>query len=187
MPTLADIPAPGQPAAAPEAPAAQDAASAPASPLPSPFGDVAAGTVPAVSIPPLHRDAQPDPLQGFVIQNLPVLTKSGLDFYEAKDLSTVVFNPQKISEKDLKTADESGKLAEVAPAAQSAAHAEAPTPAADAAAAPAAPALASLPVPAPRGNVPKQVSRAQLQNLNPRKASPIVPNPVPDKLAKRAV
>ena len=185
MPTLADIVPPGQPA--PDAAqSAQEAAPAPASSLPSPFGDVVAGTVPAVSIPPLHKDAEPDPLQGFVIQNLPELTKSGLDFFEAKDLSTVVFNPEKISEKDLKTADESGKLAEVAPPAQAPAEPAAAAPQ-EAAAAPAGPAPSLASLPAPKAPVSKQVSRAQLQTLNPRKASPIVANPVPDRLAKRAV
>jgi len=171
---LDNLPVPG--AAAPT-PAPQEAAPVQ---VPPPFSDVVAGTVPAVAVPPIHKDTEPDPVQSFVIQNLDTLTKAGLDYFEASNATTVVFNPAKISEAQLAKADKAGKLNEVAPIAalpQGAAGAPA-----EGAPAPEAAPLAPVQAPA----APAGVGRTRLANVQPPGPG-IKPNPVPGQLAKRAL
>jgi len=166
---LDNLPVPGAPTPAP-----QEAAPVQ---VPPPFSDVVAGTVPAVAVPPIHKDTEPDPVQSFVIQNLDTLTKAGLDYYEAADLSTVLFNPSKITEAQLQEADKAGKLSSVAPQAAPPAPESAPAEAA----APLAPVQAPSGIAAPAG-----VGRTRLANVQPPGPG-IKPNPVPNLLQKRAV
>jgi len=94
-------------------PAAPEAA--PAAPqLPSPFSDVLAGTVPAVSLAPIHG-RKTDPAQEFVVQNMDELAQAGIDYHELPDHHSVLFNPAKISSEQLDSADKAGKLFDVAP------------------------------------------------------------------------
>ncbi len=151
--------------------------------VPPPFAAIVAGDVPALSVPPVHKDTPPNPVQSFVISNLDTLAKAGLDYYEASNSTTVLFNPAKITEKELHEADKAGKLDAVAPVAALPAAPDAPAPDA-AAAAPAAP-LAAVAAPA-QPPVPAGVGRTRLANVTPPGPG-IRPNPVPNLLSKRAV
>lgn len=162
--------------------------------IPDPLDDVAAGKMPAVSLPPiLKRDVSPQ--AQFVVQNLKDLGKFNLAYHEYKDQGiSVVYNPKLISEAALNEAYAKKDLFGVAPlvgapapvdsAAPAAAPAAAEAPAASPApeSAPAAPAagLSAMRVP-----TNKRLQSARLQNAkNPGINQP---NPTVDQLAKRAI
>lgn len=158
-------------------------AAAPTAEIPSPFADVVAGKIPAVSLPPIEGD-QLDPTQEYVSQNLDTLLEAGLEYLETEDQTTILFNPAVVKKQDLEAAQKDGTLGQlVRPALTPEAPAD---PLADAqAAGPAEPApLATAtagPAPAPN----RAIQAARLQNS---KAAPInTPNPVQGVLSKRAV
>lgn len=198
---LDDLPPPQDAAAAPAPadPAAAAAAPAPdAGALPSPFADVVSGSIPAVLIPAIPAHGKPDPVQEFAANRFGDLLQAGLDYHETKDQSVVLFNPKVISAEKVAAADRDGTLGKIAqPVDDIAAPGAAPAP--DAAAAPvpdAAPAadagpLSAAPAPMPMasagGPPPPGVQRMRSAALAPRKVSPIMPNPIPDQLARRAV
>lgn len=94
----------------PQAPAAP----APAA-LPSPFADVAAGSVPAVSLAPI-QGGKTNAAQEFVVSNLDSLSEAGLDYHEVAETSeSVIFNPSKITPAQIDEAVAAGKLHEIAP------------------------------------------------------------------------
>jgi hypothetical protein len=112
------MPLPLAPAPAPQAtPQAAPQAEAPPTPadLPPPFSDVAAGSLPAVSLPPEPRNRVASPLSSYVAQNLHQLASAGLDLYEGIHKDSVFFNPTKITLEELKKADRAGRLFKVAP------------------------------------------------------------------------
>lgn len=172
---------------APEAP--------PAEQLPSPFSNIAAGELPAVSFPPEKKGEASGPLSQYVQDNLPTLLAAGIDVFEAKDQHSVLFNPTLVSLEDLKKAEAAGTLLKVAPSIKTAKPAKTAPAAAAPLAAPAQPAAAptgplaqqSLP-PAPMNPAPKpngKLQAAQLQNMkSPNAAS--AANPL-DQLSKRAI
>jgi hypothetical protein len=191
--------------APPEAAPAPAPAPAPVA-FPSPLSDVVAGSLPAVTIPPVPKDGEPDPIQIYVSDRFDSLLKAGLDWHETKDQSVVLYNPDLISTEKIAAAEKAGNLNKIAPpvkqliAAEAAAQA-APVPAgalagaADVAAAgaSAAPPAAPMPagglaaVPPPPPAVPNAVQTQRGKSLAPVPVSPIMPNPVPNRLAKRAV
>ncbi len=156
----------GQPAAAPAKPA-----------LPSPFADVAAGTVPAVSLAPI-QDGKTDAAQAFVVANFDSLAESGLDYHEVPDTSeSVIYNPSKITEAQINEAVKAGKLHEIAPLATDLKPLGGDPAAVDAPVAPLSNAVVN-------GNA-GSLETARVKNLTP--APKNTPNPVPGALAKRAV
>lgn len=158
---------------------------APAPQFPSPFADVLAGSVPAVSLAPLHG-SKTDPAQEFVVSNFEELTNAGLDYHETPDNHSVLFNPKVISADQIDKADKAGELFRLAPLVKDLAQPGAET-APEAAPQGQAPAAA----PAPAGPLagmqvtdPK-IKTARLKNLAPAPTNQ--PNPVPGQLAKRAI
>lgn len=111
---------PPQELAAPAAGAPQENAAAipSADSLPSPFSNVAAGDIPAISFPPEKPGEESGPLSMYAQQNLPTLLKAGLDVFESGDLYSVFFNPTRVSLEDLKKADTRGDLLDIAPSIQ---------------------------------------------------------------------
>jgi hypothetical protein len=189
---------PATPAAAPAAPLAgakvvpfEPGSAQPAAPaaLPAPFDAVAAGQLPAVSLPPIEGETV-GPLAEFVISNLDTLLAAGLDYHETKDNLSVFFNPKVVTEEAIQKAEKEGTLLEIAPLADQAVSspppAEAGAPSAAAAPAPTAPAapLAGAQAQAaPRSD--RKLQTARIRNLKPAPAG--APNPVPGQLAKRAL
>lgn len=106
MPALSD--ATVSPAPAPAAPAAEV--------LPSPLLDVQKGAVPGILLPPLEQGKETD-LQNFVVDNFDKLTDWGLDYVELPDLTTAIYNSDKIKEPDVLKLAEEGKIAQVLPVA----------------------------------------------------------------------
>lgn len=150
--------------------------------LPSPFSDVARGKIPAVIVPPIRKDSNlSDPALTFVATNLPDLVEVGLEFYDTKNLETVVYNPERVSENELKRAEEKGTLPEIAtPLAP-------PAPPAEATPEPGLAALSPIPAaPAPQPAPAPGVASARLSNIRPPGPG-IKPNPVPTQLAKRPI
>lgn len=136
------------------APAATPAA---APQFPSPFADVAAGTVPAISLAPIEN-RKTDEAQEFAVQNLDALKDAGVEYFELSDAHSVFFNPAKISLEQIEAADKVGKLFEVAPLAKTltpVATAAAPAPVA----APASP-LATSQAVVPPGRAGGQLARS---------------------------
>ncbi len=100
--------------ASPQAPAPQAAPPPTPGQLPPPFSSVAAGELPAVTLPP-ERKNQSSPLSQYVQGNLHDLVSASIDFYEAKDKHSVFFNPTRITLEQLKKADRAGDLLKIAP------------------------------------------------------------------------
>ena len=210
MPALADLPPPDT--SAPSAPATPDAPAAPAgvstappAALPIPFNAIAAGQLPGLQIPPIHKgDNVPDALQHFVVQNLHVLMQSGIDYHDLPNHTTVLFNPSVVTKQQIEEAYKKGDLDKVVPTAaafeehvKKLASAAQPAPAGPAPAglsdveppagvAPAGPAGQTPAAPAKRDIAPPGVSHARLANIAPPGPG-IKPNPVPDRLSKRPV
>lgn len=160
---------------------------APPQSLPSPFDDVVQGQIPAVLIPPIEG-GQPNEVQQFVGMNFGDLLSANLDYKELKDSSIVFYNPNVLPEAELEAAIKDGSILKIAaPVTQMGAPAEVaasgempPPPAVN------SPALANTALPA--AEAPPGVENARLRTVGAtKKVSPVMPNPVPDRLAKRAV
>lgn len=183
---LSNVRVSAAPAPAPEAPAAPEQPQ-----LPPPVAAVANKEVPGIIVPPVAPNSAPDELQSFLIQNYTELPKiAPVDFFEAKDASTVVYNPEMLTEESLAKADTEGTLQQLLQPAEQAAP-EAP-------AAPQPAEGTSLPAPTP--NVPAMqapkvpagtqdaLAKARVRNMQGGpKVSPIQPNPVGQQLSRRAV
>lgn len=177
MPALSD-------AVASPAPAAPQAPAGPAG-LPSPFADVVAGSVPAVSLAPIVG-GRGDPTQEWVVGNFEALLGSGLEYAELPDAVSVFFNPKLTTAEDLKAADKAGKLAEIAPPAVEIGKPPAvPAPAAPAPAQTPALAAPPTPIPAPSSPsgalsgataTPSAPNAAKLAGIRARNAAPAKPN-----------
>jgi len=164
--------------------APQNAPAEAAPSIPSPFVDIVEGKVPGVTLPPIN-DGQMSPAQEFVVSNFNALMDAGLDYYEFEDTAeSVIFNPQKISEQQLKEAREAGTLGELLPLASDLAPLGQP---ADAGAAPQGPAPSASPAPLAGMTVApnKSMETARLRNVAP--APKNAPNPVPNQLGRRAI
>lgn len=163
----------------PAAPAAQPAAPE----LPSPFADVAQGTVPAVSLAPIEGQKM-DPAQQFVLDQFDALPAAGLDYHDIPETHiSVIFNPGKVTIDDIEAAYKAGTLDQLAPQVRDLK---------PVGAAPAAPGN-ELAAPAPAQGALSGASAvanpglgaARARNLAP--APKNAPNPVPGQLAKRAI
>lgn len=168
--------------------------------LPAPIAAVQAGQMPAVPVPPMGPDEEPDELQSFVIANAPTLPQMGLGVYEAQDLTTVLFNPSLIDEASLTEADNNGVLGELF--AQQEAAPESPIAPDDSAAqvadvraaqrpempvqtAPAAPAMPAPKVPAGTQNA---LAQARVRTLGANAKRPgLAPSPLTKSISNRPV
>ena len=66
--------------------------------LPAPLPDIIAGTVPGILVPPVSEATRGEPVVEAVIQNFGRLPELGLDVFELPDMSTIVFNPEVLTE-----------------------------------------------------------------------------------------
>ncbi len=116
---------------APQGPLVAPAAPAEAAPVefPSPFADILAGKVGAVSLAPIENEDM-DPVQAYTVENLEKLGAAGANYWEAPGtLESVIFNPDVVTEQQLEEAAKAGKLQEIAPRATDLAPVGAPAPA----------------------------------------------------------
>lgn len=202
MPSLADLPVTPDdalPAAAPaQAAPAAPAPSPGASPeLPVPFNAIAAGKLPGLQIPPVHKDTGLDPIQEFVVQNLHNLHAAGLEHKDLPNDTTVVYNPQVVTPEAIEKAYHAGSLDKLVPTTEQfkkfvQSQADGPQGAAPAPGGGGGLAdVAPTPVVAgsgasPEGSTPPGVNKARLSNVIPPGPG-IKPNPIPNQLAKRAL
>lgn len=145
--------------------------------LPPPFPGLIAGEVPAVLIPPISQELFDDPTIQTVVEKFEELPSMGLDYFEAQDRSTVIYNPSIIQEDALIEADKNGTLAQIA--VPLIGGAEEVNPLADAMTPP-----AMAPKPQNSGG---SLQTARLRNINPPQVSPIQPNPIEQQLARRPI
>lgn len=152
--------------------------------LPAPLPDVISGTVPALLIPPVNQATMNEPIVEAVVQNFARLPELGLEVFELPDLSTIVYNPEVLTEDAIAQAQANGTLDQlVVPAVAQAAE---NTTQAQAAAPQTAPlAQATLTGPPPVNE--SRLTTARIQNFAPRQVSPIEPKPVINAVSKRAI
>lgn len=193
MPALSDASV-QPPAAAPAAPDDNDNSA-----VPDPLDDVAAGRMPAVTLPPIeNRDITPQ--AEFVIQNFRDLGKFNLAYHEFPDQKlSVVYNPRLISEKQLAEAHAKKDLLTVAPlvtppgtpprpaggAPAPAAAPEQSAPGPGAGSPPAAAAAPAAPLSAAKVPTSRRLQSARLQNQ--KSPGPDQPNSPLSQLEKRPV
>lgn len=146
--------------------------------LPPPLPQISAGVLPAALIPPISEEVAVDPLVESIISNFGKLGELGIEYYEAADQSTVLYNPSLITVEELKEAESSGTLAQIAPPIGIAA--EAPLDVSTS-----APLAQTAPAPKPAGS--QRLMGARIRNFNPQPVSPIQPDPVIQQLDKRAI
>lgn len=151
--------------------------------LPPPIPQLQAGEIPAVLVPPVTQELMSDPVIDALVTNFPKLGELGLEYYEASDLSSVIYNPSQVTAEQLAEADQNGTLGQIAQPLQSLEGSAGPGAAPDGMQAPLA--AESLPVPPPAGEA--RLQSARVQNMAPRQISPIQPRPVTTGLAKRAI
>jgi hypothetical protein len=183
MPSLADIPVPSVAPAAPAQEAPPEAAAPDSGTLPTPFDAIAAGQLPGLQVPPITKEAGAlDPIQDFVVSNLHTLQASGLDFTDLPNDVTVVYNPSVVTTEAIAAAFSDGTLDQLIPSAQSLQEQAAPVPAGGLGG---VPLPSSGPAPGPAGSTPPGVNRQRLANV----AAPVgvKPNPIPNRLSKRAL
>lgn len=156
-----------QPPAAPNVPVANE--------LPPPLPELVEGLVPAVLVPPITEEVlQEVPQVEMLVQNFDQIYQLGLETYEAQDLSTVVYNPDLVSEQQLQEAEGNGTLAQLAVPLIPGAGEEM--------------SMAAPPAPAGGPLAGADVSpAARAANMQPPQISPIQPNPIGSQLARRAI
>lgn len=100
-------------------PAAQAPEPAPAAPAPDPaaqfpqLSPILSGAVPGVIA---NKHDANDPLVKQILADLPAVLDLGLGLYRSKaGTSSVLFNPSKVTEEQLKKADKAGKLEDIFP------------------------------------------------------------------------
>jgi hypothetical protein len=156
----------------------QQAPQAAAPAIPSPFADVAQGSVPAVALAPIEGD-KTDPAQKYAVENLESLAKAGIEYHEIADTAeSVFFNPAKLSVEQIEEAYKAGKLHEIAPLVTDLAPVAGPAPAEGELSAPAA------------GSAPLAGSTAgsgALQGVRLKNATAPVKNGPVGALSKRAI
>jgi len=151
--------------------------------LPPPIPQLQAGDIPAVLVPPVTQELMADPVIDALVTNFPKLGELGLEYYEASDLSSVIYNPGSVTLEQLQEADQNGTLGQIAQPLQAleAGQGSGATPGGMQAPL----AAESLPAPAPAGEARLQTAR--VQNMAPRQISPIQPKPITNALGKRAI
>lgn len=150
--------------------------------LPPPLPQLQAGELPAVLVPPITQEMlAADPVIDVIVNNFPKLGELGIEYFEASDLSTVLYNPAAVTLEQLQEADQNGTLNQIAVplGAAEGPQGSAPTPGGEMAP------LAAEQAPAPAGEARLQTAR--VQNMAPRPVSPIQPRPVTGQLAKRPI
>jgi hypothetical protein len=176
------LPAAPAPLAAPETPV-QPAPVALNQPetaeFPPPLPQIASGEVPAVLVPPITPESLEMPVVASIVENFGRMAELGIEFYEAADLSTVLYNPEKVTVESLKEAEANGTLGQLAVPLDAAASA---LPEALAAEQPAAAPLQGVKAPAN-----SRLTTARMRNIAPKQVSPIQPNPLEGQLGKRAL
>lgn len=151
--------------------------------LPPPLPDLQSGKLPAVLVPPITQELMAsDPTIDAIVNNFPKLGELGIEYYEAQDMSTVLYRPDLVSEKDLQEADQNGTLSQIAVplGAAEGPQGSSPTPGGQM-----APLAAEQAPAAPADEARLQTAR--VQNMAPRPISPIQPRPVTGQLAKRPI
>jgi hypothetical protein len=152
--------------------------------LPPPLPQLQAGEIPAILVPPITQEmVAADPAIDAIVSAFPKLGDLGLEYYEATDLSSVIYNPSKVTEADLKEAEQNGTLASIAQPLQALEAAQGSGAAPGDQMAPLA--AEQLPAPPPAGEA--RLQSARVQNMAPKQISPIQPRPVTTGLAKRAI
>lgn len=151
--------------------------------LPPPLPQLESGEVPAVLVPPVTQELMADPVIDAVVNNFPRLGELGLAYYEASDMSTVLYNPDKITEQELQEADKNGTLAQIATPLDAFSGRQG---------SPATPGTQNAPLATEQlaGGTPAaepSLQKARVQNIAPRPVSPIQPKPVTGQLAKRPI
>lgn len=152
--------------------------------LPPPLPQLQSGELPAILIPPVTQEmVAQDSVVGALVSNFPKLGDLGIGYYEAADLSSVLYNPSLVTVEELQEADQNGTLASIAQplSALEAAQGSGAAPGGM----PAPLAAEQLAVPPPAGEA--KLQNARVQNIAPRQVSPIQPKPVTATLGKRAV
>ncbi len=173
--------------------------------LPAPLDAVAAGQTPAAVLPPVQPNQPPDDVQEFVISNFDNLATLGLAAFEAPDMSTVIFNPQMVDQKQLEAAAKAGTLdqllnppkqgQELAPRGAPAQGAAVPDNTAAQVAQQHAEQRPQAPVPTAPQIAPKvpastqnMLAKARVRNMGAgAKPAGLTPNPVGNQLSKRAL
>jgi hypothetical protein len=155
--------------------------------LPAPLPDVIAGQIPAVRVPPVNEQTMQDPIVEAVITNFGRLPELGLDVFELPDLSTIVFNPNVITQEALAEAQANGTIDQVVGAIAGAEEAQAAAPAQEAGAAVQTAPLAQATLTGPPPVNESRLTTARIQNFAPRQVSPVEPKPVISTLGKRAI
>jgi hypothetical protein len=145
--------------------------------LPPPLPQIASGELPAVQVPPITDENSSDPLISAVIANFGELGSMGIEYYEASDQSTVLYNPELITESDLQEADKMGTIGQIAQPIggqpQGGAAPNQPSPLAQAG--------------PPPTQTPAPLQNARINNFNPKQISPVQPNPVMGQLDRRVL
>lgn len=147
--------------------------------IPPPLPQIAAGELPAALVPPLDEALMNDPTIAGILSNFGELGKLGIEYYEAADQSTVLYNPKLITDQQLAEAEQNGTLPQIAPPvtelSQSPEAVGSPMPLAGAS-------MTSTGQP----ETEARLATARARNINdgPR-VSPIQPNPITQQLGKR--
>jgi hypothetical protein len=152
--------------------------------LPAPLPDIIAGTVPGILVPPVSETTMGEPVVEAVVQNFGRLPELGLEVFELPDMSTIVYNPDVLTEDAILEAQANGTIEQlvtsaVAQAAENAAPAQA--------AAPQTAPLAQATLTGPPPVNESRLTTARIQNFAPRQVSPIEPKPVINAVSKRAI
>lgn len=150
--------------------------------LPPPIPQLQSGDIPAVLVPPVTQELMADPVIDALVTNFPKLGELGLEYYEASDLSSVIYNPSQVTAEQLAEADQNGTLGQIAQPLQALEAAQ------GSGAAPAdmqAPLATEQLAAPPPGEA--RLQSARVQNMAPRQISPIQPKPITNALGKRAI
>lgn len=151
--------------------------------LPPPLPQLQAGELPAVLVPPITQELMAsDPTIDAIVNNFPKLGELGIEYYEAGDLSTVLYNPASVTLEQLQEADQNGTLNQIAMPLGAAEGEQQSTPTPGPQNAP----LAAEQAPAAPASE-QRLQTARVQNMAPRPVSPIQPRPVTGQLAKRPI
>ncbi len=150
--------------------------------LPPPLPQLQSGEMPAVLVPPITQELMADPVIDALVTNFPKLSDLGLEYYEASDLSSVIYNPGSVTLEQLQEADQNGTLGQIAQPLQSLEGSAGPGPAPEGQMAPLAAEQVAAP---PPGEA--RLQSARVQNMAPRQISPIQPKPITNALGKRAI
>ena len=148
--------------------------------LPPPFPQLQSGEIPAILIPAITQELLQDPAMSLIIEIFGQLADLGLETYEAKDMSTVIYNPNNLDEPTLIEAESNGNLSQLA------------LPIFGSSEPQAGPSTAPLSNMQVQTSAPSNVNKSRLttaraQNISPKQISPVQPNPISSQLSRRAM